>query len=247
MKVSFIIPTYNEKDNIIKLIDSIGQSVKKIEAVKYEIIVVDDDSQDKTGIICSDHFYGNKNISVYIRKKEKGFASAIRYGIEKSKGDYVVVMDSDFSHDPELIPLMLSRIKEADIVLGSRYVKTGGGENKQRFFLSKIYNLYLRYLLRIKITDFLFGYFCIRRDYLISNKLLNKEIFKGFGDYFIRLAFYINKNGGTFLEIPVFYKNRIYGESKSNLVKMLITYTITSIEVFSLKSGGNNKSLGREK
>jgi dolichol-phosphate mannosyltransferase len=235
MTISIVIPTYNEKDNILLLINAIKRVMRKLRKFKYEIVVVDDNSPDKTGLIVNKRFSKNKNIKAYIRTKEKGFASAIKHGIEKSKGDYVVVMDSDFSHSPELIPTMITRIKNADIVLGSRYARNGGGENKQRFWLSKIYNIYLRYFLGVRITDFLFGYFCTKRSYLVKNNLVNDKIFNGFGDYFIRLAAYINKAGGTFIEIPAYYKNRIHGESKSNLLKMLITYTVTSFDVLHLR------------
>lgn len=234
MSVSFVIPTFNEKENIIKLIDKIIFYVKRVTN-QYEIIIVDDNSPDETGKTCNKHYSNNNKIKAFIRMNEKGFASAIYFGIKKAKKDYVIVMDADFSHDPKLIPLMLKKVKKYDIVLGSRYTKNGGGENKQRFWLSKIYNIYLRTLLGINITDFLFGYFCIKRDYLIENKLIIKSIFTGFGDYFIRFAYFINKTGGGFYEIPVFYKNRIYGTSKSNLLKMLITYTITSLEILILK------------
>ncbi len=231
MTISFILPTFNEKENIIPFINKI---IKTIERSKYdyEIIVIDDDSTDNTGYITKKKFSRRKKIKVFIRKKNKGFASAILYGINKSSGDIIFVMDTDFSHDPELIPIMLSKLNKYDIVIGSRYVKHGGGENKSRYLLSKIYNYYLKYLLRINITDFLFGYFCIRKDFLVKNNILKKEIFFGFGDYFIRLAYYIHKSQGKFFEIPAFYKNRVHGKSKSNLSKMLFTYTKTSLILF---------------
>lgn len=234
MNISFVIPTYNEKDNIIELIDKIINVVRKT-LLEYQIVVVDDNSPDNTGIICKNYFHNSKQVIVHIRKKDKGFASAIHYGIKKSKGKIIIVMDADFSHDPKLITTMLSKINAYDIVIASRYAKNGGGENKRRFLLSKVYNLYLRYLLGVNITDFLFGFFCIRKKFLFKNNLLSKDIFYGFGDYFIRLAFYINIHDGSFFEIPAFYKNRTYGVSKSNIVKMLITYTITSFQIFLLR------------
>ncbi|MCL5432985.1 MAG: glycosyltransferase [Patescibacteria group bacterium] len=230
MTLSVILPTYNEKDNIIEIIEKIVKSIGNISC-KYQIVVVDDNSPDKTGEICRKYFYKNKQIIIYIRKKEKGFASAIYFGIKKSKGDTIIVMDTDFSHDPALIPIMISKMETCDIVIGSRYAKNGGGEDKKRYLLSKIYNFYLKSILKIEISDFLFGYFCVRKTFLIKKGLLNKNIFTGFGDYFIRLAYYINKSGGTFLEIPAFYKSRIHGTSKSDLKKMLFTYTKTSLQL----------------
>lgn len=234
MSVAVILPTYNEKGNIIQLVEEIVLSVKNVTN-KFSIYVIDDNSPDKTAEYCRKYFRNKKNVKVFVRTRERGFASAILYGIVKSKENIVVVMDTDFSHDPKLIPTMVSRLSKCDIVIASRYAKKGGGENKTRFWLSKIYNIYLAYLLRIKISDFLFGYFCVRRRFLVENDLLNKDIFYGFGDYFMRLAYFVNKAQGNFFEISAYYKNRSYGESKSNIYKMLITYTITSLRIFALR------------
>lgn len=230
MNISIILPTYNEKGNILILIERIVKVLKKLKK-SYEIIVVDDNSPDETGYIAEKKYKDNRNLKVFIRKRDRGFASAILHGIKKSKGKIVFVMDTDFSHNPGLIPKMLSKIQDCDVVIASRYAEGGGGENKSRYWLSKLYNTYLRLLLGINISDFLFGYFCVRKDFLIKNKILNKKVFFGFGDYFIRLAFYVNTAGGRFYEIPAYYKNRIYGKTKSNLVKMLITYTKTSLDL----------------
>ncbi len=231
MKISVVLPTYNEKDNIIPLIKDIIKNIKKITK-NYEIVVVDDNSPDKTAEVCRKEFAKDKNVIIYVRKKNKGFASAILYGLRKAKGETVFVMDTDFSHNPKLIPQMATKSSKYNVVIGSRYAKNGGGENKNRYFLSKIYNLYLKYLLGIDISDFLFGYFCAEKKFLVKNELLDEKIFYGFGDYFIRFAYYINKAGGRFFEIPAFYKNRISGESKSNLINMLYTYTKTSIKLY---------------
>lgn len=230
MNTSIILPTYNEKDNIVPLIKSIISSVGKYEK-EYEILVIDDNSPDKTATISKNFFSKNKHVKVFVRKKDKGLASAILYGITKSKGKVIVVMDTDFSHDPNMLPKMLSLIKNYDIVIGSRYVKSGGGENKKRYWLSRIYNIYLRIILRIKIADFLFGYFCVKRNFIFNNNLAKKSIFTGFGDYFIRFAYFSNKAGARFIEIPTFYKDRVHGYSKSNIIKMFITYTNTSLRL----------------
>lgn len=228
VNISVVLPTFNEKNNILALIKQISNVLGKIK-YSFEIIVVDDNSPDGTGYLCKK--IKSKKVKVFIRKNEKGFASAIMYGLKKSKGKFIIVMDTDFSHDPKLIPTMLKLMPKYDIVIGSRYVVRGGGENKLRYFLSKLYNIFLHYMVNIDIKDSLFGYFCIRKSFLIKNNLINSEIFYGFGDYFIRLAYYIKKYNGKFLEIPAFYKDRTYGKSKSNLTNMLITYTKTAIDL----------------
>lgn len=228
MKTSVILPTFNEKGNIVELINKINKYAKKVTE-SYEVIVVDDNSPDKTGYFCKSFFKSNNHVRVFIKLTNRGLASSIMYGVKKAKGDTLIIMDTDFSHDPKLIPLFLKKIRNYDIVIGSRYSKFGGGENKLRYFLSKVFNVYLKYALKIDITDFLFGYFCVRKDFLVENSLVNDYVFRGFGDYFIRLAYFIEKHNGRVIEIPAYYKNRVHGKSKSNLIKMLITYSWASI------------------
>lgn len=229
MNVSIILPTYNEKGNIIKLIKAIKKSL--VRYCKFEVVVVDDNSSDGTADICRRVFKNDKNVRVFVRKKVRGLATAICFGIEKGKGKYVIVMDTDLSHDPRIIPVMLSKMDNYDMIVGSRYISGGGMENRKRYWLSKFYNLYLRVLLRVPVTDFLSGFFCIKKSYLqdISNK--KNSIFLGYGEYFMGLIFSVYKSRGVFFEIPVFYINRPYGESKSNFLKMFVNYTKTSIEL----------------
>jgi len=230
MKLSFILPTYNEKDNILILIKSIIKSIEGLPH-KYEIIIVDDNSPDKTGILTKKYFAKQKNIKTYIKIKDKGLASSIYHGIKKATGDIIFVMDTDFSHDQRIIPQMISGIKKSDLVIGSRFAKGGGGDDKSRYLMSKIYNIFLRIIFGINVTDFLFGYFCVKKNYMLKNNLLNKEIFSGFGDYFMKLIYYTHKSGGVFMEVPAIYKSRIHGESKSNVGKMIFTYSATALKL----------------
>jgi len=128
-QVSIIIPTFNESENICNLLKSIKKYLPKID---IEAIVVDDNSTDGTGKIVEEYIKSMKkiagySISVINRKTKEGLSSAILNGLENSKGDTVVVMDSDLSHPPQIIPKMLETIKQTqcDIVVASRYVKGG--------------------------------------------------------------------------------------------------------------------------
>ncbi|OGF98912.1 hypothetical protein A3D78_07180 [Candidatus Gottesmanbacteria bacterium RIFCSPHIGHO2_02_FULL_39_14] len=225
INISVILPTYNEAENIIPLITEIR---RKLKDYKFEIIVIDDDSPDKTGYIAKNKFINNKNIKVYIRK-EKGLASAILYGIRQGRGKCLCVMDTDFNHDPKELPKMYSLVKRFDLIVGSRYVAGGGMENPIRNYFSLIYNRIIQFILKLPTRDNLSGFFLIKREKL--KNLLTPEIFTGYGDYFIRFLFTANKKGLKIREIPVFYKNRIYGESKSQLFKMLSDYSKTVIEI----------------
>src|SRR3989344_7640290 len=130
--ISVILPTYNEKGNIVKLINSILSNVKNCE-----IMVVDDNSPDLTWKDVQK--IKKKNVKLIRRIKEKGLASAISRGIEESKGNVIVWMDCDLSHPPSLIPELVKKLNKYDIAVASRYVN--GGADKRKFirvFTSRI-------------------------------------------------------------------------------------------------------------
>lgn len=228
MHASIILPSFNERGNIIPLISKIIKCLKNFE---FEVIVVDDNSLDRTADAYRNKFKSNKNVKVYVRAKERGLATAIKFGIEKASGKYIVVMDTDLNHDPKIIPLMLEEINRFSMVIGSRYIKGGGMENRKRYWLSRFYNIYLRLFLGIPVTDFLSGFFCMKKNYLMHVLKNTNDIFLGYGEYFMKLLFAVHKEGGRIFETPVFYINRPYGKSKSNFLKMFLTYTKTSIEL----------------
>ena len=221
--ISMILPTYNEKGNITKLIDTLVKLFTEKMNIDYEIIVVDDNSPDGTGEIVVEKYKGNNRIKCFIRNKERGLATAIRYGIEKSKNDIIGVMDTDFNHDPKTLKIMIEFNKYYDLIIGSRYVNAGGMENKFRETGSFFYNFLIRLLLHTRIQDNLSGFFTIKREKLF--KLNFDKIFFGYGDFFYRMLYYSTVKNFKILEIPVFYKNRTEGESKTNLSKIFIKYT----------------------
>jgi len=129
-QISIILPTYNESENIIKILHSIGQILPK--SVPTQAIVVDDNSPDGTGKLVEDYLKNVKKIAGYTieiihRKAKDGLGSAILKGIQQAKGDTIVVMDSDFSHPPQIILKLIESIKkyQYDIAVASRYIKGG--------------------------------------------------------------------------------------------------------------------------
>jgi len=222
-KISVILPTYNEKDNILPLINCISNELKDYN---FEILVIDDDSPDGTGQRVLDS--KKKNVRTIIRKTDKGLASAIKHGIIQSKGDIVVIMDTDFNHHPKYIPRLLHYLPEYDISIGSRFVKGGGMEGaKIRWYASYMINLFIRTMLKLKTRENLSGFLAIKKE-VLSHINLNK-IFKGYGDYNIRL--FNEVRGKKIKEIPVIYKKRLYGESKTRLIGHLIQYIKTVIRL----------------
>ena len=227
MDLSIVLPTYNEKDNIINLIKQILEILKNIE--NKEIIVVDDNSPDGTYLACKTAFEKNDGIKVLLRKNNKGLANSILDGIKICKGEYIIVMDTDLTHDPKLIPKLTYLAKEYDIVSGSRFCAGGLMENKIHYFCSFSFNLLLRIILKTQIQDNLGGYFCIKKNTL--DLLPFEKIFYGYGEYFFRLLHFAQTKNLTIIEIPAVYNLRYKGKSKSNFLLLLFKYFFAAIKL----------------
>ena len=226
MQISIILPTYNEKENIVRLVETI----KKLNIEQtFEILIIDDNSPDGTYQFSKDKFSNDNNVKIVLRKNIRGLAFSIKEGIEKSLGDHVIVMDTDFTHDPILIKKMISLRSQYEIISGSRYVTGGFMENQLHGKLSYYYNLILKIILKTKINDNLGGYFLIKRDLL--NQLEFDKIFYGYGDYFFRLLYFSKNKNAKIIEIPAVYKQRIYGKSKSNFLAMLFKYFYAAVKL----------------
>lgn len=224
--ISIIIPTFNERDNIVDLIKAINSFLTNYN---YEIIIVDDNSFDGTSKVVKKFFRKDRRIKLFIRKNKRDLGTAILYGINKSKGQVIIGMDADFNHPPKKIPELISALKDSDLVVASRFVYKGGMENKIRYFFTYIFNLFLKYFLGFPIMDNMSGFYAIKRDKLILFPL--KKIYYGYGEYHLRLVYFSKSFGLGIKEIPVYYQRRRYGKSKSNLLKMFFKYLIIAIRL----------------
>ncbi len=233
-KISVILPTLNEKDNILDIIDAVHQQVSQYT---HKIIVIDDNSTDGTYDILSclqlPYLFAIK------REGARGLAASIRYGIEHaSGGDILVVMDSDFNHQPKYIPIMLDALRYYDVAVCSRFLYGGGMDgNSFHYFCSKVFNTFVCMATKSKITDNLFGFFAIKKN--ILERCPYDDIFFGWGDYYIRLLFYLQKQGASIIQIPAVSGIRRYGESKRRNLSVFIKY---SFEVFKLMYKSKVKS-----
>jgi len=232
-KVSVVLPTYNESENIGELLERLTAALA--DTVDHEIIIVDDDSPDGTADVVNRQFGQKGNIRVHVRKGQRGLATAIRKGIELSAGSVVVVMDSDFNHDPKYIPQFLNLIQYYEVVVGSRFLYGGGMYSQWRYYASFFYNVFIRFFLGLPIRDKLSGFFAARTETL--QKLDYDNIFYGYGDYFIRLLMTIVDLKLSLIEVPVFYNNRPAGESKTMFLKEFLRYTIS---VFRIRFGSKS-------
>jgi len=220
-QVSIIIPTYNESENIIQVLKSIGDHLPK--DIATEAIVVDDNSPDGTGKVVEDYINDTQNkigytVDVIHRKTKSGLSSAILDGIQHSSGETVVVMDSDFSHPPKIIPRLIEEIKisKYDIVIASRYTQGGkvSGWSAKRKLISKTAKGIAKVGLGINESDPMSGFFAFRRKILEGIKL------DAIG-YKMLLEILVKTKGAKVKEIPYTFTNRVYGYSKLDTSTML--------------------------
>jgi dolichol-phosphate mannosyltransferase len=213
-QVSIIIPTYNESRNIIQILKSIGENLPR--NVIAEAIVVDDNSPDSTGRIVDEYLKNVKKIAGYTmdiihRTSKNGLSSAILSGIQRAKGDTIVVMDSDFSHPPQIIPKMIESLKkyQCDLVIASRYISGGkiNGWTVKRKIMSKVATLIAKKGLGVKTKDPMSGFFAFKKNIL---KGIN---FDAIG-YKILLEILVKKSEIAVKEIPYTFENRTFGSSK---------------------------------
>ena len=209
-EVSIIIPTYNERENLPLLFQRVGESLK---GVKYELIIVDDNSPDGTGKLAGELAKKFKNLKALHRKEKKGLASAVVYGLKHARAPTVCVMDADLQHPPEKIPELLAEINGgADIAIASRYARKGGVKRwgKRRRFISRGAEFLSRLTVpRVQgLTDPLSGFFVFKQE-VVSDAKLNPVGFK------ILLEILAKGRWKKVIEVPYVFRKRIYG--KSNL------------------------------
>lgn len=211
-KALVIVPTYNEKENIEKLI---GKVLEKDECL--EMLIVDDNSPDGTGDLVDGIVAGNPRVHVMHRAGKLGLGSAYRAGFRWAlERDYELVfeMDADFSHDPRYIPDFLVASQEADLVIGSRYVKGVNVVNwpMSRLLLSYGASIYTRVITGLPVKDPTGGFKCFHRRVLEALDLDNVQS-EGYS-FQIEVSFKVHRKGFKIVEIPIIFVDRHSGTSK---------------------------------
>ncbi len=207
-----IIPTYNELDNIKKIIPDILERYEEID-----VLVVDDNSPDGTGTYIEQLTQESSRIKLIKRPAKMGLGTAyitgFKYALQNGY-DYIFEMDADYSHDPKEIKNFLDAIKDHDLVLGSRY-KTGVNVINwpmQRLLLSYFANSYTRFVTGLPVRDATGGFKCFRRKVLES---IDLDSIKSNGYAFqIEMTFKAFKKGFRIFEIPIIFIDRFQGTSK---------------------------------
>ncbi|MBE0519180.1 MAG: glycosyltransferase family 2 protein [Thermoplasmata archaeon] len=202
-----IVPTYNERDNVEELVRRVNVACSA-SGIDVEMVIVDDNSPDGTGQLADD--LGKKyDIQVIHRAGKLGLSTAVLEGFDAAKGEIIVVMDADLSHPPEKIPAMVAKLvdENADMVIGSRYIKGGMVENWpfHRRMISKCATLLAKGLTKVK--DPMSGFFAIRRE-VIDGVELNPIGYK------IALEILVKGRIKKVDEVPITFADRKAGKSK---------------------------------
>jgi dolichol-phosphate mannosyltransferase len=215
------VPTYNESENIERLVGAVLPELERIAPGEHRLLVVDDNSPDGTGAIADRLAGEHEAVEVLHRKGKDGLGPAYLAGFERALAggaELVAVMDCDLSHDPGALPALVAAAEQgADLVIGSRYVAGGGIEDWPwlRRTLSRAGSTYSRLLLGVRVRDLTGGFKCIRREVL---ERVEPGSLRSQGYVFnIELTYRALLAGFEVREVPITFRDRRYGKSKISL------------------------------
>jgi dolichol-phosphate mannosyltransferase len=215
-KLALIIPTLNEAGNIPALLKRLQSTLEDVR-LDYELIIVDDDSQDGTPELVQAYARNDPRVRLLVRKGQRGLAGAVIYGWKHTDATLLGVIDADLQHPPELLPQLLDAIfKGHDIAIASRYTAYNHGSvsewSKVRHFISRCSTWATRPIQRkgVRVSDPMSGYFVLRRE-CVEGLNLQPRGFK------ILLEILVKGNLRNVAEIPFRFATRQAGKSKANL------------------------------
>jgi dolichol-phosphate mannosyltransferase len=224
LKSTVIVPTYNERENIVLLVPELLAL-----PVGLNVIVVDDNSPDRTGLIVDEMAATQPRVSVVHRPSKLGLGTAYITGFKKalaSGAERILTMDADYSHHPRHIPAMIERSQTADLVIGSRYVRGGGAMDSpaMRRLLSYGANAFAKTMLGLRAMDCTAGFRCYQRPVLESIDL--DAIFSDGYSFLIEMLYKVQRRGWQVAEVPIRFMDRRRGTSKvsrSEITRALYT------------------------
>lgn len=223
MKTLIIIPTYNELENLPPLLKDVFSN-----APETDVLIVDDNSPDGTGELAKKMSEEDPRVHVLHRSGKLGLGTAyiagFQYAIERGY-DAAFEMDADFSHDPRYLPDFLEKIKQADLVIGSRYIPGGSTPNWSlgRRMISGCGNIFARVVLGMPVHDCTAGFRCYRRAVLESIGLDSIRS-QGYG-FQVEMAYRVQKYGFKIVETPIVFMDRRVGKSKMSRAIVLEAFT----------------------
>ena len=217
-RLSVIVPTFNERDNVRELVARLDRCLAGLE---WEVVFVDDDSPDGTLDVLRDLSLADARVRLLHRIGRRGLASAVVEGVLATSSPVVAVLDCDLQHDETLLPRMLAQLvaDDCDVVVASRYMQTGsvGDWNKQRRLFSRVATKLADVVLRSELTDPMSGFFMMRRD--AFDRAVRRLTNQG---YKILLDILLSARPGLRVaEIPYTFRSRMHGESKLDSIAIL--------------------------
>jgi dolichol-phosphate mannosyltransferase len=212
-----VIPTYNERENLAKIVDAAGAELERVVPGDFRVLIVDDNSPDGTGAIADGLAEAHDWVEVLHRPGKSGLGQAYLAGFQRAMecgARLLLEMDADFSHDPAYLPELIRAADHADVVLGSRYVPGGGVRDwgLVRRLISRGGGLYARRILGVDVRDLTGGFKCIRREVL---EAIDLPSVRAEGYVFqIEVTYRAILAGFTVREIPIVFADRTRGRSK---------------------------------
>jgi dolichol-phosphate mannosyltransferase len=214
-RVTIIVPTYKEVESLPHLIDRVAR-VRDAAGLDIDMLIMDDDSRDGSAEMLAAR--PEKWVQIVVRTTDRGLSQAVLDGVRRARGDYLVCMDADLSHPPEVLPAMLAKLNGgADFVLGSRYVR--GGTTSHDWGFLRWANSRAATLLAMPLTsvrDPMSGFFALRRSTFEQGKDFNPVGYK------IGLELIVKCRCERVVELPIHFEDRQFGQSKLTLRQQML-------------------------
>jgi len=207
--ISIIVPAYNEEENI----ESLTSEIKKARLKKYDLIIINDGSNDRTKETAEKIAKKERNIRIISHRKNLGLGAALRTGFRAAKGDIIVTMDSDLTHPPSMISLLTDKLEQtkSDVCIASRYVRGGGMKNISawRVLISKIANVFFSVVFRINARDITSGFKAYKSEKIKAVKIERTDFASQ-----LEIMVGLKRMNAKFCEIPLILETRKKGASK---------------------------------
>jgi dolichol-phosphate mannosyltransferase len=221
--LSIVLPAYREEENLRLLLPRIHAAARALPG-GVEVLVVDTVAPlDATPALCE-----REGIRYLRRGPTNAYADAVRTGVAAARGEWILFMDADGSHAPELVPALFARRADADVVIASRYVAGGHTENSRALVLmSWVVNVCYRVVLGLRVKDVSNSFKLYRGEWLRSLELRcdNFDVIEEIL-YKLRTAY-----GARMVEVPATFRKRMFGETKRNLVAFMLSYVATLVRL----------------
>ncbi|MGC9219748.1 MAG: polyprenol monophosphomannose synthase [Solirubrobacteraceae bacterium] len=220
-RIWVVIPTYNEAENIEPIVDAVSTEMAAITGSDYRILIVDDNSTDGTRKLANQLAATNEHVEILNRPDKQGLGRAYIAGFQQALAngaEMVIQMDADFSHHPGYLKDLVAAAQEADLVLGSRYVRGGAVQNwgLMRRLISRGGSTYARTVLRVPVRDLTGGFKCIHSSVL---ETINLNSLRADGYVFqIELTYRALQAGFKVREVPIVFADRTAGQSKMSFM-----------------------------